>query len=98
MAILKHLKQYQQLNKQTIWRILKISVAVALIGLVLPQVSIKSLAVLWERISFPWFLAGALAFYAIPIGPWPVMFKLSITQILMLVSIQVFGGWNVNAV
>ena len=33
--------------------------------------------------------------FAVPIGPWPILFMLSLTQLMAIVPIQVFGGLGV---
>src|SRR5688500_17964946 len=44
--------------------ILKIALAVSLIGIILAQTSIADLMVILRKISLPWLLGGILAFYA----------------------------------
>jgi uncharacterized protein (TIRG00374 family) len=53
-----------RLKKDTVWQILKITVALALISVVISQVSLNSLLFLRQRIAFPWVLLSVLAFYA----------------------------------
>ena len=63
MTVLNEVRQHQQLKKRASWPYVKIALAVGLMSLVLSQVSVKSLAATWERVSLSWFLASILAFY-----------------------------------
>jgi uncharacterized membrane protein YbhN (UPF0104 family) len=38
------------------------------------------------------FFYGSIKFFAVPIGPWPVLFMFVLTQLLMFLPIHVFGG------
>src|SRR3954467_7057094 len=80
----------------TVWNILKIGLAVALIGFVVSQASVQELGALWRRISAPWLLGSAVAFcattwamarrYWVLIGrkvPFHELFSLVIVQTLV---------------
>ena len=53
-----------ELNKHLIWQILKLATAFSLIAAVISEVNVESMAMLWQRISVPWFVLSILAFYA----------------------------------
>jgi uncharacterized membrane protein YbhN (UPF0104 family) len=50
-------------RRATLWTMLKIALALALIGVILSQTSVADLVVLWKHLSLPWLLGGVLAFY-----------------------------------
>jgi uncharacterized protein (TIRG00374 family) len=52
-----------RLEKHTIWQILKIAMAIALIAVVISEVSFKSLVMLLKRAAIPWLMLSILAFY-----------------------------------
>ncbi|MFL5802212.1 MAG: YbhN family protein, partial [Roseiflexaceae bacterium] len=51
-------------RRRAIWNMLKIALAVILIGIILSQTSTADLIALWRQISLPWLLGSVLAFYA----------------------------------
>jgi uncharacterized membrane protein YbhN (UPF0104 family) len=100
-----------QFKKDTVWQILKITVALALISVVISQVSLKSLLLLRERIAFPWVIVSVLAFYAaiwsmarrywILIGeriPFRELFKIVLYQNIVgnLVTTAAGAAWYVG--
>jgi len=54
-----------EINKDVIWQILKLVTAFGLIGAIISQVHLESIAALWQRSSVAWFLLSILAFYAV---------------------------------
>src|SRR5215467_11987164 len=54
-----------RLRKHTIWQLLKIAMAIALIAVVISEVSFKSLVMLLKRAEIPWFALSILAFYVV---------------------------------
>src|SRR4051812_10283083 len=63
MVLLK--KRAQSIKKSTVWNMLKIVLAVVLIGFIVSQTSVDELFALWRRISAPWLLGSIVAFYAL---------------------------------
>ena len=63
MVLLK--KRAQSIKKSTVWNMLKIVLAVVLIGFIVSQTSVDELSALWRRISAPWLLGSIVAFYAL---------------------------------
>ena len=64
----------------------------------------KMLRGLWRPLAINTLLAmilsfgvfyGTVRFFSIPIGIWPMLFMFTLTQLLMLVPIHVFGGLGV---
>jgi uncharacterized membrane protein YbhN (UPF0104 family) len=51
-------------KKCTARQVLKITIAVALVGILFSQISAQSLSGLWNRVSIPWFFVSTFAFYA----------------------------------
>jgi uncharacterized membrane protein YbhN (UPF0104 family) len=100
-----------RLKKDRIWQILKITISLALISVVISQVSLKSLLLLWQRIAFPSFLLSILAFYVavwsmarrywILIGkriPFHELFKIVLYQNIVgnLVTTAAGAAWYVG--
>ena len=54
-----------RLRKHTICQLLKIGMAIALIAVVISEVSFKSLVMLLKRAAIPWFALSILAFYVV---------------------------------
>jgi uncharacterized membrane protein YbhN (UPF0104 family) len=52
------------INKQKLWRLLKICIAIGLVIVVFAEVDLESVTLLWKRISVSWLLLSALALYA----------------------------------
>ena len=53
-----------EFNKHLLWRIMKVATAFVLIAAVISEVNVESMALLWQRMSVPWFVLSILMFYA----------------------------------
>lgn len=95
--MLKRKADHQSIGAQSLWKLLKISLALLLIGYVVWQTNLSDLAQLWGRVRLPWLGASMALFFAIlcaTTGRYRVLIdrKITFRQTLMLVVVQTFVG------
>jgi uncharacterized membrane protein YbhN (UPF0104 family) len=97
MSIIKKYHQQGIITKSQAWMVVKIVLAVALVGFILKQTTLSDLYVFWRRISVPWMVCSILAFCAIVCSMarryWILIDrKITFRQMVALVIIQTVVG------
>src|SRR5690349_14119388 len=97
MSISEAHQQYKMTTRSLKWTILKITLAIVLIGFIVTRTTFSDLYTLWNRISVPWMLCSILAFFAIICSMarryWLLIDrKITFRQTITLVIIQTVIG------